>query len=167
MFKWLCFGTTLVLAGVITWMVNDIRVSTKQTLEKARVTAEIAADVSQDIKGLRKLAGIGGGGTDKGFTEYANEVMDLFDGAGKDAKIGVLKKGALKDPVPADEWTHGERKKALVLVWSAKSKADILKGICHNIWGSEFGIQIGNAPPVSLEEWIKSRHPASKELKLK
>ena len=166
-FKWVCFSVAVVISLAFAWMINDIRVHTRQTLEKVKVSAEIAADVSQDVKALRKLAGIGGAAGDTRLTDYANEVMDLIDSA-PTANIGVLKNGdnKLKDPVPLKEWSRGARKEAVLLVLRAKSEADILRGLCRSKWGSNFGIQVGNEPPVTLEQWLKDRHAPSKDLKL-
>lgn len=180
---WLCFCTALGVAAVFGWMVNDLRVTSKetmanakqtletakQTLTKVQISAEVGAEISKDLKALRKLAGVGGTGANNGFSDYANEVLDLIDAVGPgNAKIGILKKGdsKLKDPVPMEEWSASAHREAVYLVLSSKSKAAILKGICRNKWGSEFGIQIGNEPPITLEKFVKDRHPASKDLKL-
>lgn len=180
---WLCFVTAVLVAAGFGWMVNDIRVTSKatmanakqtmetakETLAKVQISADVGAEISKDLKALRKLAGVGGTGANNGFSDYANEVLELIDAVGAgNAKIGVLKKGEtkLKDPVPLEEWSAGAHREAVYLVLSSKSKAAILKGICRNKWGSEFGIQVGNDPPVTLEKWVKDRHAASKDLKL-
>lgn len=180
---WLCFVTALLVAAGFAWMVNDLRVTSKatmahaketmetakETLDKVKISAEVGAEISKDLKALRKLAGVGGTGANNGFSDYANEVLDLIDAVGAgNAKIGILKKGdtKLKDPVPMEEWSASAHREAVLLVLTSKSKAAILKGICRNKWGAEFGIQVGNEPPVTLEKWVKDRHAPSKDLKL-
>ena len=66
MFKWICFADALVVSSVMLWMVNDVRVHIRksvdtvnrdlpQILDKTRDSAETMSLLSQDIKQLREL----------------------------------------------------------------------------------------------------------------
>jgi hypothetical protein len=194
MFKWLCLACALVFAGFMSWVALDIRSEIKRTLantdrtlvesresmaiirrdlpqivEGARKSADTLSVLSEDVKTVKKLGGLTTITSDGGFTAYAEEVITLIEKAPAETKIGTARtsggKTTLKDPVSAKEWSVGARKEALLLVATAKSREAILHKLVPNVWGTPWYIEVPGEEAVSLESWIKSRHPASAALK--
>jgi hypothetical protein len=94
------------------------------------------------------------------MTAFADQVLDLVRDSG--GTIGLKKKvfgSGLKNAEPAAEWVAGARKEALWLLVRAKTKARFLEMLCDTFYGSPWHIQIGEAEPVPLCEWIEANLP--------
>ena len=175
MFKWICFAAALVLSGVMLWMVNDVRVHIRksvdtvnrdlpQILDKTRDSADTMSLLSQDIKQLRELV-VGDQTTrDENIVAYETEVLKLIENSG--GKIGTKKLigTGLSDPVPAREWVARERKLALWDQARSSSIADLLNRIGRSaVMNRVWYIDTGEKAPKSLVDWVKANHAPSRD----
>jgi hypothetical protein len=164
------------LVGWFGWMLNDLRLELKRSaqtvhrdlpviLANTRKSTETLAEVSRDIKDLRNLAGVEDVPRDETLVAYADSVLDLIESqqdaaVGKEKLIGT----ALDDPLPAAEWAAGARKEAVWLTLRAKSKRELLDRLTESKFGSPWKIQVGDAEPVPLREWLVEHHPPTAEI---
>jgi hypothetical protein len=187
MFKWACLLLAAVALAGLGWAINDARLELKRStrtlneildkartstdtvaaslpeiLAKTRTSADTLAQLSEDVRQLRGLAGLSDRGRDRSLVAYAGGVLDAVEGSG--GKVGLLKKlgGGMKDVVPASEWVVGARREAVALVFVARSRAEVLDRLCKNLFGSDWYIQVDDGKPVPLREWIKANHPESR-----
>jgi hypothetical protein len=172
MLKWLSFALAVLVVALLLAMLNDLRLQVRRVtvtvnqklpeiLEKTRTSADTLAQVSNDIKGLRDLAGVPPGVHDEGLVKYADGVLDLIEASGGTVGTKALLGKGLKDPIPAGEWAAGARKEALWLTFRAKSRHELLTRLCETKFGSAWQIQLpGGGEPVPLEQWVKANHPA-------
>jgi hypothetical protein len=134
-----------------------------EIVEKTRATTETLAELAEDIRQLKELAGVTTSVRDKNLVAYATSVLDAIEVSG--GTIGVKKtlgKG-LKSPVPAKEWVVGARKEALFLTVLASSKKDFVTRLTRNKFHFLWYIQLADSEPVTLADWLKANHPATKE----
>src|SRR5262245_35259471 len=118
MFKWSCLGVAVVALLGLAWALNDIRVEIKRAtrrvnedlpeilakartssdavssnlpdiLERTRRSADTLAELSDDVRQLKDLAGMSATARDKGLVAYADSVLDLIESSG--GRIGVKK----------------------------------------------------------------------------
>lgn len=189
-FRWICLGVAVAFLAVIGWMVNDIRLQVRRTVQtvqtagatinqelpsivdkskrttdivaehlpeivdKTRLTTETLAELSQDIRQLKELAGVSATARDQGLVAYADRLLDAIETSG--GTIGLKKTfgQGLKNELPAKEWVVGARKEALVLTVLAKSKDELLKRLTHSKFGSDWYLQVADAEPVPLQDWL-------------
>jgi hypothetical protein len=170
MFKWTCLAVAALVATVLVWMVNDLRLELRrstdtlnaqlpQLLEKTRKSAETLAELSGDIRQMRDLLGAGSP-RDKSLVAYADELLDRVQASG--GRIGLEKKlfgSGLKGTHPADEWVRDARKEAAILTMTASSRQEVLTRLCKNKFGSDWFIQVGDAEPVTLLNWLEKTAP--------
>jgi hypothetical protein len=176
MFKWSCLAVATAALLIFGWMLNDLRLEIKQAtrtanenlpqlLERSRVTAEMFAEIAEDVKQLKELAGLTAGPRDKTLVAYANSVLALVER--QDATVGLKKpvgKG-LTSAAPAKEWAVGARKEAVYLTLVSKSKAELLNRLCQTlVLQRTWYIQHGDKEPARLLDWLKANHPESKDL---
>ncbi len=201
MFKWVCLAVAVLFLTVLTWMVNDVRLevrrsvqtirTTSETLneqlpvlvEKGRKTADVIdenlpaimdktqttmetfAELAEDIRQLKELAGLSTVARDKSLVAYADSVLRALEASG--AGIGLKKTfggSGLKNVVPAKEWVVGARKEAVVLTLLARSKKDLATRLSRNKFGSPWYVQTDDKPPVTMLDWLKANHAPSKDL---
>jgi hypothetical protein len=136
-----------------------------EIVDKARTSTETLAELAEDIRQLKELAGLSTQARDKNLVAYANSVLDSIEASG--GMIGLKKafgaKG-LKNPVPAREWVVGARKEAILLTILSNSKAEFGTRLTRNKFHSPWYIQIGEQEPLTLLDWLKANHPATREL---
>ncbi|HVK11137.1 MAG TPA: hypothetical protein VM597_20375 [Gemmataceae bacterium] len=176
MFKWACLAVAAAFCSFLGWIAYDIRSQLTRSgntvnehlpaiVEKTHKTTETLAELSEDVRQLKELAGVTGTARDQNLVAYANSVIAQIEASG--GVIGLKKtlggKG-LKDQVPAREWTVGARKEAVVLTALAKSKKELVTRLSKNKFGSDWMIQVGDQEPVALFDWLREHHPQSKEL---
>ena len=193
MFKWCCFALAVVALLVFGWMINDVRLEIKRTnqlvnerlpeilarvdqttatvnehlpqiVKRAETTSETFAEMSEDLKQIKELAGLMNGPRDKNLVSYATSVLQLLEA--QDAMIGTRKltgKG-LSSPVPAKEWAVGARKESLFLAAVVRSRGEYLNRLCVSILHRTWYIQFDDKEPITLKDWIKANHPDSKDL---
>ncbi len=175
MFKWTCLAAALVVSGVMLWMVNDVRVHIRTSvdtvtrdlpmiLDKTRDSAETMSMLSEDIKQLRELVVGDQTSRDENIVAYETEILKLIENSG--GKIGTKKLigTGLSDPVPAREWVARERKFALWDQARSSSKADLLNRIGRSSMNRTWYIDSGEKSPTTLVDWVKANHAPSREL---
>jgi hypothetical protein len=126
--------------------------------------AEELAELAEDIRQLKELAGVTTRDRDKSLIAYGNSLLRAVESSG--GQIGVKKslgKG-LKNPQDAREWAVGARKEALFLSLLVKSKKEMLTRLAKTKLGFYWYIQLPGKEPVRLLDWLKENHPESKEL---
>jgi hypothetical protein len=135
-----------------------------QIVEKTQKSTETLAELAEDIRQLKELAGVSNTVRDKSLLPFADGILDAIDASG--GMIGVKKTfgSGLKSTQTAKEWVVGARKEALFLTAVARSRKELLTRLSENKFGSSWYIQIKDAEPVTLAEWLKAHHPAAKEL---
>jgi hypothetical protein len=135
-----------------------------EIVERIGKSTETLAELSEDIRQLKELAGVSNAARDKTLVAYADSVLDTIDSA--NGTIGLKKTfgSGLKNSVPAKEWVVGARKEALYLTVVARSKKELVTRLAENKFGSSWYIQIGGKDPVALFDWLKANHPATSEL---
>ncbi len=164
------------LVGVIValglgWLLNDLRLQFRATsatvnaklpsiLEKAETSAAALAELSEDVRQLRDLAGATGP-RDATLAAYADVILDRIETS--NAMIGTKSRlsKSLNDPVPAAEWTAAARKEALWLTFRAKSKSELLARLTENKFGSEWQVQPPGGEPQPLRQWVESQADAA------
>ena len=179
MMRWFGFGGAVVLGLILLWMVNDVRLQVRQSvdtvnrdlpeiLEKIQTTTEITATLSHDIKQLRELVVGDSAPRENNMVAYEVEVLRLIENSG--GRIGVKKMlgTGLTDPLPAQEWVVRERKTSLWDLARSRSKADLLDRIGHSaVLKREWFMETVGNEIVSLVDWVKQHHPSSRELEAK
>lgn len=169
------------LALLLAWLINDVRLQLRQTsatvneklpsiLEKTERSATALADLSDDVRQLRDLAGATGP-RDATLATYADSILDRIEASGLSIGTKARLSDKLVDAQPAAEWTAAARKEALWLTFRAKSKQELLERLTQTKFGSEWHVQPqgaeGKLQP--LRQWIEShaelRVPTTTELR--
>jgi len=163
----LAFLVFVAIALVLAWLLNDLRLQLRETaetvnaklpsiLEKTETSAQALAELSEDVRQLRDLAGATGP-RDATLAAYADAILDKLEAA--DATIGTKGRlsGNLSEPLPSKEWVAAARKEAVWLTFRAKSKDELLTRLSANKFGTEWHIQVAGAEPVPLRQWIGSQ----------
>ena len=164
--RWLTFGVAVIAIVLFALLLNDLRLEFKRTavavnenlpeiLDKTRKSADTLAELSEDIKQLRDLAGATGP-RDRSLVAYADAVLDAVEKSG--GTIGLksrIGREALRDTQPAMEWVTAARKEALWLTFNAKSKEELLTRLCETKFGSEWHIELPNQEPLALKDWLE------------
>lgn len=163
----LAFVVFVVIAGVLGWLLNDLRLQLHETaetvnaklpsiLEKTETSARALAELSEDVRQLRDLAGAAGP-RDASLAAYADAILDKLEAT--DATIGTKGRlsGNLSDVLPSKEWVAAARKEAVWLTFRAKSKDELLTRLSATKFGSEWHIQPEGAESVPLRQWITSQ----------
>jgi hypothetical protein len=183
MFKWVCLAVGVLFLAAVVWMLNDIRQETRRSVatfhetgtavkehlpvivEKSRKTTETVAELAEDVRQLKELAGVSNVARDRNLVAYADGVLDAVEASGGTVGLKkVLGSKGLKDTVPAREWAAGARKEAVLLTALVRSRRELATRLGKNKFGSAWYIQVGDAEPVPLLDWLRANHPASKDV---
>jgi hypothetical protein len=136
-----------------------------EIVDKVRTTTETLAELAEDIRQLKELAGVTNVPRDKNLVAYATSVLDFIEASG--GTVGVKKTfggSGLKNPTPAKEWTVGARKEAVLLTILVTSKTEFLTRLTRNKFRSPWYIEFADNDPLTLLDWLKANHPATREL---
>jgi hypothetical protein len=136
-----------------------------EIVAKARQSTETLAELAEDIRQLKELAGVSNTTRDKNLVAYADSVLDCIEASG--GTIGLKKTfggSGLRNTLPVKEWVVAARKEALFLTVVAKSKKELVTRLADSKFGSPWQIQVGGQEPVTLLDWLKANHAATKEL---
>lgn len=136
-----------------------------EIMAKARKTSDTLAELAEDIRQLKELAGATSTVRDQNLVAYADGVLKSIESSG--GTIGLKKTlggRGLKNPLPAKEWASGARKEALFLTVVARSKKEMVTRLGKNLFGSHWYIQVGDAEPVTLLDWLTANHPPTREV---
>jgi hypothetical protein len=185
MFKWVCLAVAVVFLALLIWLINDLRLELRRSsamvqtagqtinehlpaiVDKTRRTTDTLAEQLPEIvdKARTSTETLAELAEDMNLVAYANSVLDSIEASG--GMIGLKKafgaKG-LKNPVPAREWVVGARKEAILLTILSNSKAEFGTRLTRNKFHSPWYIQIGEQEPLTLLDWLKANHPATREL---
>jgi hypothetical protein len=134
-------------------------------LAKARKTSDTLAELAEDIRQLKELAGATSTVRDQNLVAYADGVLKTIESSG--GTVGLKKTfggRGLKNPLPAKEWAAGARKEALFLTVVARSKKEMVTRLSKNLFGAHWYIQVGDAEPMTLLEWLNANHPQTREV---
>lgn len=183
MFKWACLAVAAAFLGFLGWVAYDIRCQVRDStetlrtaghtvnehlpavVEKTHATTETLADLSADVRQLKELAGATGGVRDQNLVAYADGALKhIAESGGTVGLKKVLGGKGLKNELPAGEWVAGARKEAVFLVAVVRSRQELATRLVKNKFGSPWYIQVGDREPVSLLDWLRENHPASKDL---
>ena len=173
-FKWSCFGLAAGVCAVLLFLLNDMRVQIRRTnetvnahlpqiLANVNTATQTLAAVSKDINSFRDLAGLVDTPQDRSLVVYADSILDFLEQQ-TTGQIGLTKlvgKG-LKDVVSAADWARDSRKEALWLTFRASTKKELLERIGKNKFGSDFYFTAPGIEPMTLMDFLKNNHPASK-----
>jgi hypothetical protein len=169
LFKWSCFGLATVVCAVLLYLLNDMRGELRRTndtvnahlpqiLANVNTATTTLAAVSKDINAFRDLAGLVDTPQDRSLVVYADTVLDFLEQQ-PEGQIGLS-----KDVMTSAEWARDSRKEALWLTFRASTKAELLQRIGKNKFGSDFYYTAPGIEPMTLIEFLKLNHPASKGL---
>jgi hypothetical protein len=175
-FKWSCLGLAAVVCAVLLYLLNDMRGEIRRTndtvnahlpqiLANVNTATTTLAAVSKDINAFRDLAGLVDTPQDRSLVVYADAVLDFLEQQPQ-GQVGLTKvfgKG-MKDVMTSAEWARDSRKEALWLTFRASTKAELLQRIGKNKFGSDFYYTAPGIEPMTLIEFLKLNHPASKGL---
>ena len=163
------YAVGLCVALLFAWLINDLRVQLRRTsatvneklpsiLEKTERSATALAELSEDVRQLRDLAGATGS-RDATLAAYADAILDRLEASG--LSIGTRGKlsGRLDDAQPAKEWVAAARKEALWLTFRAKSRSELLERLTRTKFGSEWHVQSPgpDATLQSLRAWVEAQ----------
>lgn len=193
MFKWTCLSVAVVFGLLLVWMVNDMRLEIRKSVqtvnndlpeivaksrevtqivhvnlpelvERTKKTTETLATLSEDVQQLRKLAGWTTGPRDETLTSYAIDLLQFIeDSKGQIGAKKLVGKG-LDDPRPAREWARGAHREAMFdVLVRVRSKAELLERLGKTKLGRDWYMRI-DGKETPLIEWIKINHPPSKDL---
>lgn len=147
-FRWTGLGLAALVAGVLLWMLNDVRSELKRTnavvsqqlptiLDNVKQGTSTLAQVSKDIDNLRNLLGAGAP-RDRSMVLHADALLDHLEKLpGQIGLTQIVGKG-MKDLVPVAEWVAAARKEALWLTFRAASKAELAERLAKNRYGSDW-----------------------------
>jgi hypothetical protein len=135
-----------------------------QVVDRVDRTTEVMADLAEDVRQLKELAGLGNKPRDKTVAAYADSVLKHIAASG--GVIGVKKTvgRGLKNTRPAADWVAAERREAVFLTLLGRGKKELLQSIGKTRLGFYWYIQLPGQEPVRLLDWLRETHPETKEL---
>jgi hypothetical protein len=134
-------------------------------MAKARKTSDTLAELAEDIRQLKELAGATSTVRDQNLVAYADSVLKAIEASGGTVGLKRTLGGrGLKNPLSAKEWASGARKEALFLTVVARSKKEMVTRLGKNMFGAHWYIQVGDAEPVTMLDWLSAHHPPTREV---
>jgi hypothetical protein len=134
-------------------------------LAQTEVALDNISDLSGSFKQYKGLMGVvHAASQNKGLFSYGASILGLLGGS--NATIGVKKSGSgLKHGMPAKDWASAAHTDIHFLSLVSKTKDDMLHGLARSNTLVALHIQEGDNPPRLLSDWIKEKHPESKDIK--
>jgi hypothetical protein len=168
----MCLGLAVVVAAVVLWILNDMRIEVKRTnemvgerlpkiLENVEKGTATLAQVSKDIDALRDLAGLGGT-KERSLVSYADSALDFLEKLPGQIGLEKVLGKDIKDALPAAEWVAGARKEGLWLSFRAASKRELLDRLGKNKFGSPWIYVAPNGETIGVIQLLERDHPESK-----
>lgn len=141
-------------------------------LPKLVITSEAAltsvAELSDSFGQYKGLLGIVHAPSQKpSLMSYGASLLGFLGGT-TNATVGQKKPGTngpLTKTMPASEFAAAATKDLNFFGVAGSSKADVLHGIAKTASPSPWHIQVGDAAPKPLADWVKENHPDSKDMK--
>jgi hypothetical protein len=103
---------------------------------------------------------------DKSLFSYGSSILSFLEGT--PATIGRKKSETdttLKSPIPAKTWATNARRTLPALSVKGATKTDVLHNLARTHSAQPWYIQIGSDAPRLLGDWLKEKHPESRERK--
>jgi hypothetical protein len=138
--------------------------SLPEVVKRIDRTTEVVAELAEDIRQLKELAGLKAVPRDKNVVAYAESVLQKIAASG--GQIGTKKtvgKG-LKNPRPAAEWVEAERREAALMAILGRSRKQMLQAIVTTKLGFHWYIELPGQKPVRLLDWLKENHEETRVL---
>jgi hypothetical protein len=125
------------------------------------------ADLSGGFKQYKGLFALLNPATQsKSMFSYGSSVLNWVEGQ-PDVKIGAKKPGnsqELKQVVSGKEWAAAAKGDAHFLSLISTTKAEMLHGLAKTNSAVALHVQVGKEPPRPLADWIKEKHPESRDM---
>ncbi len=153
--------------------VDNVNSKLPAILVEVKQTSQTLARVADDVELMKRVAGIDHESQDRGvrgFALYADELQQILNEQAVAHPAKILKEEVvgsdLKVVETLEEFLVGLSKEMIVAILPvSKSRQEILYRVCHSgVRRVPFYIQIEDAEPVLLEEFVKEHHAASREL---
>jgi hypothetical protein len=132
-----------------------------EIVERVDRTTEVVAELADDIRQLKELAGVGVTKRDENLVAYTNGALKAVAESGGTVGAKKLVGKGLKNPQPAAEWVAGKRKWATLMLLRFKSKKEVAIWLCKGWY-----IELPGKEMVPLLEWLKEHHAETKTLGL-
>ncbi len=135
-----------------------------RVVDRVERTTEVMAELAEDVRQLKELAGLNRTPRDKTVAAYADSLLKQVAASG--GVIGVKKTvgRGLKNPRSAADWVAAERREAVILTLLGRTKKEVLKAIVTTKFGFPWYIQFPDREPVKLLDWLKENHPETRAL---
>lgn len=130
-----------------------------EIVDRVDKTTEVVAELADDIKQLKELAGLGGTKRDENLVAYTNGVFKAIASSGGTVGAKKLVGSGLKSTQPAAKWVAGKRKWTTLMLLKFKSKKEVVTWLCKG-WYIEFP----NKEPMPLLQWLSEHHAETKGL---
>lgn len=143
---------------------DTISGSLPEVVERVQTATEVMAELAEDIRQLKELAGLSHNPRDKNLIAYADDVLKTIEATG--GVIGVHNniRAGLKNTKPVKDWVSGARKEALFLTLLVSTKKDMARRLAKTKLGFNWYIQPPGKSPKPLLDWLKANHPETKQL---
>ena len=137
--------------------------SLPKLVDRAEAVSDVLADLAEDIRQLKQLAGVGKA-RDENLVSYANSILTAIEKSGGYVGVhNVVRKG-LKNERAATEWVPGARKEAVVMTLLVSTKKDMAQKIAKTKLGFDWWIEVPGQKPMRLLDWLKANHKETREL---
>jgi len=142
---------------------------TEKLLDHSEMAVDNISEVADGFKQYKGLMGVvHAAAQTKSIFSYGSSILSFLSGSSaSDAKIGskaaagsALRRGA----VPAKEWAAQAQNDAHFISLGAKTREEMLHGLPRTKSASPLHIQIGDQAPRLLADWLKEKHPESKDV---
>jgi hypothetical protein len=143
---------------------ESVSKSLPRVIDRVEKTSEVMAELAEDVRQLKELAGLSKTPRDKSVVAYAESVLQKIAASG--GGIGTKKTvgRGLKTTRPAAEWVEAERREAALMAVLGRTKKEMLRAIVKTKWGTDWYIQVPDQQPVKLLDWLRENHDETKAL---
>jgi len=197
-FRWVCLGVAILFGIGLLWLIVDFRNKvisaidqSKQTIAKVQEsvdkvdqrlpsilaevhnTSETLSSVADDVKLMKRIAGVDSNNTNtgvRGLAVYADDLQQFLAQQAENQKATILVDeiigSDLKEVDSLPEFLVGLNKEmVLAILPLSKSREEMLYRVCRSsVRRVPCYIQFEDKEPILLEEFIRANHDASNEL---
>lgn len=198
LFRWTCLGVAILFGIGLLWLIVDFRNKvisaidqSKQTIAKVQEsvdkvdqrlpsilaevhnTSETLSSVADDVKLMKRIAGVDSNGTStgvRGLAVYADDLLQFLARQAENLKATILVEeiigSDLKEVDSLSEFLVGLNKEmVLAILPLSKSREEMLYRVCRSsVRRVPYYIQFEDREPILLEEFIRTNHDASRAL---
>lgn len=197
-FRWACLGVAVVFGLALLGLIWDFRIKvisaidqSKQTIAKVQEsvdkvdqrlpgilaevhnTSETLSSVADDVKLMKRIAGVDSNNTNtgvRGLAVYADDLQQFLAEQAENQAATILVEeiigSDLKEVATLPEFLVGLNKEMILAILPlSKSREEILYRVCRSsVRRVPYYVQFEDMEPVPLEELIRTNHEASREL---